>query len=92
MCQELCKLQSIFQSTLPARGSDKRIDYNAQRLANFNPRSPQGGATKVSDAKDFDAILISIHAPRKGERLRRHSIQAVQQDFNPRSPQGGATI
>ena len=34
---------------------------------------------------------ISIHAPRKGERQKRHSVCSGNGDFNPRSPQGGAT-
>ena len=38
------------------------------------------------------AVLISIHAPRKGERLLgTGSLKRRNQDFNPRSPQGGAT-
>ena len=63
-----------------------------RRRTNFNPRSPQGGATAFSNgsilplifqstlpARGSDALnsglddgivqLISIHAPRKGERL-----------------------
>ena len=34
-----------FQSTLPARGSDPDIQKNNTRARDFNPRSPQGGAT-----------------------------------------------
>ena len=58
----------IFQSTLPARGSDQ------------------------SCAGYFSArIVISIHAPRKGERLQLIAHRNLKPNFNPRSPQGGAT-
>ena len=57
----------------------------------FNPRSPQGGATLVLLGL-LIAAEISIHAPRKGERLiLRFRRIAANVDFNPRSPQGGAT-
>ena len=35
----------IFQSTLPARGSDRRDRDDKKLFGDFNPRSPQGGAT-----------------------------------------------
>src|SRR5699024_4830429 len=61
------------------------------RPADFNPRSPWGGAT-------FDVLranirnCISIHAPRGGER-RAGACGGCSGggDFNPRSPWGGAT-
>ena len=58
---------SQFQSTLPAGGSDKR--GNPYRLSHihFNPRSPRGGATLYLPTFGFFS-LISIHAPRGGER------------------------
>ena len=34
----------------------------------FNPRSPQGGATRGKIVCHLDIVCISIHAPRKGER------------------------
>ena len=34
-----------FQSTLPTRGSDAAVRTKATAAANFNPRSPRGGAT-----------------------------------------------
>ena len=39
-----------FQSTLPARGSDQARMQNLSKALNFNPRSPQGGATVMVDA------------------------------------------
>ena len=80
-----------FQSTLPARGSDNsghRIRPSTTN--NFNPRSPQGGAT-FFDNSAYRARVISIHAPRKGERRAYYGRRPRPRYFNPRSPQGGAT-
>ena len=57
-----------FQSTLPARGSDPMVKNIFYVFRYFNPRSPQGGAT-MPYFKESLYIDISIHAPRKGERL-----------------------
>ena len=56
----------------------------------FNPRSPQGGATKVQ-RPPRRGRAVSIHAPRKGERQISPSSCIFYCGFNPRSPQGGAT-
>ena len=57
-----------FQSTLRARRSDGigLITLNFWRY--FNPRSAQGGAT-LQAARSYRKHIISIHAPRKAERL-----------------------
>ncbi len=39
---------SVFQSTLPTRGSDVLSNYCKCLCKNFNPRSPRGGATMMS--------------------------------------------
>ena len=57
----------IFQSTLPARGSDSRRTQRPGTGVDFNPRSPRGGAT-VEFFYCFGIGVISIHAPREGER------------------------
>ena len=57
-----------FQSTLPARGSDRTAHLPTTGNPHFNPRSPQGGATAGSLPRRQHS-RISIHAPRKGERL-----------------------
>ena len=63
----LQRLPCSFQSTLPARGSDTKYKDHPAVAVHFNPRSPQGGATKYYT--DYDvSMMISIHAPRKGER------------------------
>ena len=59
----------LFQSTLPARGSDFSLPHSSPFSLNFNPRSPQGGATLLFLPLLPSDALISIHAPRKGERL-----------------------
>ena len=43
------------------------VDIN-DLAANFNPRSPRGGATKFAQAV-ATGFYISIHAPHEGERL-----------------------
>ena len=60
----------IFQSTLPARGSDCGHTATVELFGHFNPRSPQGGATREG-RKPLLLLKISIHAPRKGERQAR---------------------
>ena len=63
------KMLNEFQSTLPARGSDEPSHGGIEHvIQDFNPRSPQGGATAI-DARAAQESKISIHAPRKGERL-----------------------
>ena len=56
-----------FQSTHPTRGCD--MDAGTSRIANFdfNPRTPRGGATDVSEHHQ-PVIFISIHAPHEGVR------------------------
>ena len=60
----------VFQSTLPARGSDPCNAFAIRCHHHFNPRSPQGGAT-YNTCLFARRLNISIHAPRKGERLKR---------------------
>ena len=57
-----------FQSTLPARGSDRRRSIQAARQEKFQSTLPARG----SDSQGIEwisAMSISIHAPREGERL-----------------------
>ena len=58
-----------FQSTHPARGCDSLACGTAVVDSDFNPRTPQGGATNRPPAGSVP-WCISIHAPRKGVRLR----------------------
>ena len=66
------------------------VDIN-DLAANFNPRSPRGGATREHLQRPRGPH-ISIHAPHEGER-REHptSLTVNLSHVNPRSPRGGAT-
>ena len=57
----------VFQSTHPARGCDQLYFFFQLLETNFNPRTPQGGATQLVFLFPR-CIFISIHAPRKGVR------------------------
>ena len=57
--------------------------------ADFNPRSPRGGATAAAVGRELD-VFISIHAPHEGERRLSCSAIRLVRHFNPRSPRGGA--
>ena len=85
------RLTRLFQSTLPARGSDVR-DWAVKEygLNDFNPRSPQGGATS-SRASAVPAIPFQSTLPARGSDSKADADVLGQRDFNPRSPQGGAT-
>ena len=82
---------TIFQSTLPTRGSDFLSAQKGVNKFHFNPRSPRGGATKGKQYAE-NTEYISIHAPHEGERpLSRACLICAYPYFNPRSPRGGAT-
>ena len=55
----------------------------------FNPRSPQGGATAVRSVI-YHCRQISIHAPRKGERQGKVSIKAANLIFQSTLPARGS--
>ena len=62
------------------------IDYNAQRLANFNPRSHEG-----SDSGYYhqgDRSCISIHAPTRGATRRRLRLLLHPVEFQSTLPRG----
>ena len=81
----------IFQSTLPARGSDHARTAARTLTAGFQSTLPARGSDFVLNRLGF-FLGISIHAPRKGERPKGFlSWPRPTTDFNPRSPQGGAT-
>ena len=87
--------KGTFQSTLPTRGSDaEAAQGDISMLADFNPRSPRGGATGQQSILNR-AIRVSIHAPHEGERLQRRgqpqhgqhvSIHAPHEGERPISP------
>ena len=56
-------------------------------VAIFQSTLPAGGATTSYDLPTI-AIIISIHAPRRGSDLCESLWMALRGYFNPRSPQG----
>ena len=60
-------MRTIFQSTLPTRGSDGERRKSLPCPCYFNPRSPRGGAT-IRRTGRYPILGISIHAPHEGER------------------------
>ena len=89
--QSAYKVQILFQSTLPTRGSDLLGRLRPPLDYDFNPRSPRGGAT-FTGIDSAQSWHISIHAPHEGERRRQTEKSNRKRDFNPRSPRGGATV
>ena len=59
----------------PRKGERRRCLSAICRNLNFNPRSPQGGATLGGSKSMGEKVKISIHAPRKGER--RHTPASI---------------
>ena len=60
--------------------------------ANFNPRSPRGGATPRRCHTAPRYIFQSTLPTRGSDADRRKDKLRGQKDFNPRSPRGGATF
>ena len=81
----------MFQSTLPARGSDKRLLMAMRRGVRFNPRSPRGGAT---DPEAIERRLeeVSIHAPREGERPPLAACWRQRHEFQSTLPARGSDL
>ena len=81
-----------FQSTLPARGSDSKRGSESLSSIDFNPRSPQGGATVRRNARGRRRGYFNPRSPQGGATTSRASVTSTTRNFNPRSPQGGATL
>ena len=58
-----------FQSTLPAWGSDKALYIALAALVMFQSTLPAWGSDERFEWRVTDDRLVSIHAPRVGERL-----------------------
>ena len=80
-----------FQSTLPARGSDWLHSFMLSPLSHFNPRSPQGGATRAGGKGRAAPTNFNPRSPQGGATVGLEGQRAFIVHFNPRSPQGGAT-
>ena len=62
-----CTPRVIFQSTLPTRGSDRRVQLRRSRtIADFNPRSPRGGATIFHFSLLLRTHYFNPRSPRGG--------------------------
>ena len=70
--------------------SDTRLVSQSWGFHNFNPRSPQGGATATKHQKQASGDDFNPRS-RKGERQDKAAKHYHHMDFNPRSPRGGAT-
>ena len=80
------KIQSAFQSTLPARGATTFPQSPRTSTINFNPRSPHGERlTRVQSAARADNF--NPRSPH-GERRWLMCETGRFTDFNPRSPHG----
>ena len=83
--------QTMFQSTLPTRGSDNICASQNDVKHGFNPRSPRGGATTFWRAYRIQYGFQST-LPTRGSDNSIVQIIHIIQRFNPRSPRGGATL
>ncbi len=82
----------MFQSTLPARGSDKCWCGSSVLGGGFNPRSPRGGATTPWGLRPLIPSQFQSTLPARGSDLGDGDDQLHNGcRFNPRSPRGGAT-
>ena len=79
---------AIFQSTRPVRGRDAIPLRIVDRMENFNPRAPCGGATLASVPDDAQGG-ISIHAPRAGARHKQRARKAWAKLFQSTRPVRG---
>ena len=66
----LCCSMLLFQSTLPARGSDPYALTLCGYGGHFNPRSPQGGATFLAERVGFEPLLFQSTLPARGSDWR----------------------
>ena len=77
-----------FQSTLPARGSDGWDADETRLYSEFQSTLPARGSDYLSRAK-ARARLISIHAPRKGERQQTKDNKDKDKDISIHAPRKG---
>ena len=85
------RAQAGFQSTLPTRGSDLYDIAPEIDAIDFNPRSPRGGATLVTQGLGA-TMHISIHAPHEGERLRSRALVIAPLKFQSTLPTRGSDL
>ena len=81
------RINSTFQSTLPARGATLAITMRTFRACYFNPRSPHGERLH-SPHVCRAAIRFQSTLPARGATLPTGWTVRGQRYFNPRSPHG----
>ena len=65
---------TIFQSTHPTRGCDRRMHGESQTHGNFNPRTPRGGATEEEGLELLEVLFQSTHPTRGCDMLPSSSL------------------
>ena len=78
---------SAFQSTLPVWGATPPQTCLFLPAPDFNPRSPCGERQEAVP-REYQALVISIHAPRVGSDVSVRKEEFYGNNFNPRSPCG----
>jgi len=58
----------MFQSTLPARGSDPVMRIRSGVQSSFQSTLPARGSDMIVEGRKTQTRRVSIHAPREGER------------------------
>ena len=66
-------LQTLFQSTRPARGATRYSALRHVPTHHFNPRAPRG-ARLATSVEVLATKQISIHAPREGRDLQTNKV------------------
>ena len=83
----LPRKHNVFQSTLPARGSDLPAITQARKVS-VSIHAPREGERRLPAITQARKVSVSIHAPREGERL--HSRQTYfHADVSIHAPREG---
>ena len=81
---------SLFQSTLPTRGSDELLN-TANKNAAISIHAPHEGERLIGEFTSPWKYNFNPRSPRGGATCKKHHTEYVLKHFNPRSPRGGAT-
>ena len=82
---------SLFQSTLPTRGSDTKLIKICITKLHISIHAPHEGERLSIKISGADANIFQSTLPTRGSDQYKRDITTVSSDFNPRSPRGGAT-
>ena len=80
---------TLFQSTLPVGGSDQSTSWPSIICILFQSTLPVGGSDQAPFT-DLAYMVISIHAPRGGERLSLRVRAFSRRSFQSTLPVGGS--